>query len=617
MNTPDLIALAYKDFQAGRHQQAEQTLLAILRSEPMQFDALHILAVIYAATHQPLAAIQFFKRAIAAAANNGARLLPVFFKLARVQFEMGAYEEALASYQALLDLGHNKPDILFAKSATLASLKHFPEALACNEQALMQVPQSDYGWSQRATLQHQLSRYQEALISIDKALALQPRNAEYWYRKGVTLDQLEQHQEALLCLNQALAHNPESATYYLDRGVILHKLEQYEAALRDHAKGLTMAPHKAEAWGDYGITLSLVGQHEEAIASYQKALQIKPAYADVVYNQALSKLTLGRFASGWTDYESRWEKSDAEQVRHTNFSLWLGQEPIRGKRILLWSEQGLGDTIQFCRYALMVAALGAEVILDVNPSLVSIVSSINQQLPANSIPLQIIAIGQSVPQVDYQTPLMSLPLVFATDLSNISATLPPSVTGHTNAYFTAEPSKCTSWQQQNQHHRQAFKIGLVGSGNSNKHKDHNRSIPLEQFAPLLDCLQPGNAPAPTFFLPQKDIRNSDKEFLERTPQLYSMAHQIEDFGDTAAIIANLDLVISVDTSVAHLAGALGKPVWILLPWAADWRWLLERNDSPWYPSARLFRQSRPGDWAGVIQQVREALLAHFSTTYKN
>ncbi|MQR00005.1 tetratricopeptide repeat protein [Glaciimonas soli] len=612
MNTPDLIALAYKDFQAGRHQQAEQTLLAILRSEPMQFDALHILAVIYAATHQPLAAIHFFKKAIAAAADNSARLLPVHFKLARVQFEMEAYEEALASYQALLDLGHNKPDILFAKSATLASLKHFAVALECNEQALLQVPQSDYGWSQRATLQHQLERYQDALISIGKALALQPRNAEYWYKKGVTLDQLEEHQEALVCLNQALEYNPESATFYLDRGVILHKLEHYEAALLDHAKGLAMAPHKAEAWGDYGITLSLVGQHEEAIVSYQKALQIMPAYADVIYNQALSKLTLGHFASGWIDYESRWKKSDAEQTRHSNFPLWQGQEPIRGKRILLWSEQGLGDTIQFCRYALMVAALGAEVILEVNPSLVSIVSSMNQQLPTNSIPLQIIALGKTVPQVDYQTPLMSLPLVFATDLSNISATLLPSVTHNYNAYFKAEPSKCTSWQQQNQQHQQAFKIGLIGSGNSNKHKDHNRSIALEQFAPLLDCAQHSNATAVSFFLLQKEIRNSDKEFLERTPQLHSQAQWIEDFGDTAAIIANLDIVISVDTSVAHLAGALGKPVWILLPSAADWRWLLERNDSPWYPSARLFRQSQAGDWASVIQQVRLALSEQLS-----
>ncbi|WP_190275229.1 tetratricopeptide repeat protein [Collimonas fungivorans] len=580
MSTMHLIQQAYKDFQNGNTAHAERSLKDILTSQPKNFDALHILGVICAATGQRSEAVQLFGQALALDDKN----VSLYYKLARVQFESDQFEAALRAYEKIIALGYVKPEILLAKAVTLLSLQRRREALECIEQTLAAWPDYADGWAHKGALLYQLQQHEEALVHFDRALALQPAMADGWYKKSLALDKLERYADALASLDRAIALAPKTAAYWLDRAVILHKLERYAESLSDNETGLALAPGNAEAWGDHGLTLSRMNRHQQALDSYQRAIGLQAGYADALSNQSLSQLVLGQFEAGWQSYEYRWKKGNADFPRHTEIPLWLGRQAIGGKRILLWSEQGLGDTIQFCRYAMLVAALGAEVVLEVDPALKTITQTMGN--------FQVIAIGEEFAPVDYQTPLMSLPLVFKTELATIPA--PPS-------YFTADAGKKESWRKRQDFAGGKLKIGLVGSGNAGNTNDHRRSMPLQEFAPLLQL------EGADFFLVQKDIRASDHAYVQQTPKLWVVAHDIADFDDTAAIIANLDLVISVDTSVAHLSGALGVPVWILLPWVPDWRWLLDREDSPWYPSARLFRQEQTGDWQGVIERVMSAL----------
>jgi tetratricopeptide (TPR) repeat protein len=589
MNTLNLIQQAYKDFQNGNTAHAEHSLKNILQSQPANFDALHILGVICAASGQRPEAIDLFQKALALDANN----VSLHYKLARVRFESGEFEAALRAYERIISLGYIKPEILLAKTVALVNLQRYPEALDCLDQALTHWPDYADGWAHKGGILYQLQHYEDALTCFAKALALQPSMADGWYKKSLALDKLARYTEALACADRALSLAPDNATYRLDRAVILHKLDRYAEALNDHEKGLALAPDNAEAWGDHGLTLSRMKRHEQALASYSHALGLQRDYADVLSNQSLSQLVLGQFEAGWQSYEYRWKKGNADFQRHTDIPLWLGQPAIDGKRILLWSEQGLGDTIQFCRYATLVAAQGAEVILEVDRALKTIVQTMGS--------FQVIAIGESVPQVDYQTPLMSLPLIFKTDLASIPTS---------PAYFRADSEKTAHWKQRQDFANGKLKIGLVCSGNPGNTNDQRRSVPLQDFAPLLQ------AEAADFFLIQKEVREPDLAFLQQNPKLRLPGTDIDSFDDTAAIIANLDLVISVDTSVAHLSGALGVPVWILLPWVPDWRWLLDRDDSPWYPSARLFRQSAVADWDGVIERVAKALNDFLSASPK-
>lgn len=582
MSTTHLIQQAYKDFQNGKTGHAERSLKEILKAQPKNFDALHVLGVICAATGQRREAAQLFGQALALDGKN----VSLHYKLARVQFESGQFDAALLAYEQIIALGYVKPEILLAKAVTLLSLQRHQEALACIEQTLAAWPDHADGWAHKGALLYQLRHHEDALLHFERALALQPAMADSWYKKGLALDKLERYPDALASLDRAIALAPKTAAYWLDRAVILHKLERYAESLSDNETGLALAPGNAEAWGDHGLTLSRMNRHQQALDSYQRALGLQAGYADALSNQSLSQLVLGQFEAGWQSYEYRWKKGNADVQRHTGIPLWLGQQAVEGKRILLWSEQGLGDTIQFCRYAILVAALGAEVVLEVDPALKAVAQTMGN--------FQVIAIGEGFAPVDFQTPLMSLPLVFKTDLATIPAPIP---------YFAADAGKKGSWARRMDSTSRKLKIGLAGSGNAGNTNDHRRSMPLQEFAPLL------RLEGADFFLVQKDIRESDRAYLQQTPKLRPLSQDIADFDDTAAIVASLDLVISVDTSVAHLSGALGAPVWILLPWAPDWRWLLDREDSPWYPSARLFRQERAGDWQSLILRVAESLHA--------
>ena len=326
-------------------------------------------------------------------------------------------------------------------------------------------------------------------------------------------------------------------------------------------------------------------RYHDALVSYARALEIDPEHAEARWNDALCRLLLGDFDAGWRQYEARWDSQRLDVPRRVfPQALWLGADDVRGKRLLIHAEQGFGDTLQFCRYVALLAGNGAEIIVEVQPELKNLLRSLAGVD-------QLLAQGEALPPFDLQCPMLSLPLACHTTLQSIPAVVP---------YLHAEPARLEYWQAQLGGQALSIpRIGLAWRGNAVQRNDP-RSLPFATITPLL------TAPA-RFASLHIEIHDDDAAALAACDAVQFFGPQLKDFSDTAALIASLDLVITVDTAIAHLAGALGKPVWILLPFNADWRWLTDRSDSPWYPSARLFRQTASGDWPGVITVVAEEL----------
>ena len=357
---------------------------------------------------------------------------------------------------------------------------------------------------------------------------------------------------------------------------------------------LFRSPDYADAHYNRGIVLQVMKHPEAAVLSFDRAIALRPDYAAAWWNKSLTLLQNGRFAAGLPLYEWRW-KLDKLKAAQRVFPqpLWLGNTPIAGKTVLLHSEQGLGDTLQFCRFAPLVAARGARVLLQVQAALVPLL----QGLEGVS---EVIAEEAVLPAFDCHCPLLSLPLALGTTLDTIPRNTP---------YLKAEPARLREWAAR-LGERRAPRVGLVWSGNPLHPNDRRRSLALANlFAWGLDALQDEFE----FISLQKDVPARDRAFLEGNTALRHFGEALRDFGDTAALCGLLDLVVCVDTSVAHLAGALGRPVWTLLPHNADWRWLLDRDDSPWYPGMRLMRQRRTGDWQAVIGELRQRLRQEFGS----
>ena len=399
---------------------------------------------------------------------------------------------------------------------------------------------------------HQQGKLSEAKAIYEQILKIQPNNFSALQLMGTMYAQTKNHLQAIEFLSKAIKINPQFAPCYNNIGGALKELKRLD----------------------------------EALASYDKAISIKPDYAEAYWNKSLALLLGGQFAQGWQEYEWRWKNENLTSYKEKrNFPqpLWLGAEPLKDKTILLHAEQGLGDTIQFCRYIPLVAQLGAKIILEVQRPLVKLLKNLEGVS-------QIITRGDTLPAFDYQCPLLSLPLVFKTELNMI----PP-----VSKNITSDNEKNSKWQTK-LGEKTKPRIGLVWSGSTIHKNDHNRSLTLSELLPHLPSQM-------DYVCLQKELRDIDKLALEKTPHIQFYGDALEDFTDTAALCDLMDVVISVDTSVAHLTGTLGKSTWVLLPYSPDWRWLLDRDDSPWYPSAKLYRQEKIGDWNGVLEKLNRDL----------
>jgi tetratricopeptide (TPR) repeat protein len=600
----------------GRVQEARSQLERLVAAEPGHARALNLLGVIAQRAGDAVAAVGLLERAVRADAG----LAGAQYNLGNALAGLGRFEPALQAFEAAVRLEPTHADALCNRGLVLQQLQRPEAAAASFEQALALRPddadlhvslaevlialgrhQAAIGHFERAIalrpqpaiLHHALGmalaaggRHEAALIAYDRAIALQPAFPEALSNRGNALKALGRLPEALASHEQALALRPDLAAIHVNLGHVLRELDRLPQARVAFERAIALQPDLADAHSALGLVLERMGHFAEATGSYDRAIALRPGYPQARFNRALISLLLGDYPLGWAEYEARWQDDPAALApRRYPQPLWLGQAPLAGRTILLHAEQGLGDTLQFCRYVPVVAAMGARVVLEVQRPLAGLMRGLAGVD-------QLIEQGQPVPPIDWQCPLMSLPLALKTTLDSI-----PLAQG----YLRADPQRVVAWRER-LGPAQSPRVGMVWSGSTTQGNDPSRNLSLAQ---LLAHLPAGLACVSL----QKEIAATDRPLLAAHPHILDVSASLADFSDTAALCECCDVIISVDTSVAHLAGALGKPLHVLLPWVPAFRWLLDREDSPWYASARLHRQGPDRQWAPVLTRLAAALTA--------
>jgi tetratricopeptide (TPR) repeat protein len=620
-----LLAEGLARHQAGRLADAERIYNQILATRPNHFDSRHLLGVVFlqrgnhieALHHIDLAlnvepknvfalnnrgvALQALKRFDEALASfaRAVRLRPDYAEAhsnrANVLKTLGRLDQALASYDRALALQPDYAEAHSNRGDVLRELKRFDEALASCKRAIALRPNYAEAHSNRGNALYELKRYEEALASYDRALALRPDFAEAHSNRGNTLHDLHRFEEALASYDRALKLQPDFAEALGNRGSALQELRRFEEALTSYDRAIALRPDLAETHSNRGNALKELNRFDDALASYDRAVGLRPKLAEAHFNAALCLMLTGNLAEGWKRHEWRWQ-TDQLTAQRRNFAQpqWTGSEDIAGKTILLHAEQGLGDTLQFCRYVPLLAERAGRVILEVQKPLASLMRTLAGGA-------QIVGRDDPSPDFDLHCPLLSLPLAFDTQVETIPANTP---------YLFAAEAKRNAWRDR-LGERGRPRIGIVWAGDPRKrlpnaHRiDRQRSIEFDRLAPVLAV------PGCEYYSLQKGEQAVAQ--LRGSPlrhRVIDWTEDFNDFSDTAALIDNLDLIIAVDTSVAHLAGALGKPFWLINRYNTCWRWLLDRDDSPWYPTARLFRQDETRSFEPVIARVAAALLEY-------
>ncbi|MEO5374526.1 MAG: tetratricopeptide repeat-containing glycosyltransferase family protein [Alphaproteobacteria bacterium] len=426
-------------------------------------------------------------------------------------------------------------------------------------------------------------RLDEAVASYQRAVDLAPTDAVIQSNLGVCLDAAGRGEEAIAAHRRAVTLAPDDADSLCNLGAALQRTGASAEAAACFQRAVARDPDSARAATNLGVALQEMGRLEDAIVCHRRSIALTPDVAEAHYNLAIACLRRGDLEEGWREFEWRLRMRTVPR-RTFPCPRWAG-ESLQGRSILLHAEQGLGDTIQFLRYAALLARRGARVVVEAQ-------SPLRRLLPSAHGVAEVCG-PEALPPTDVFCPLLSLAGVFGTTLDTIPAEVP---------YLGAPPLLVERWRQRFASWP-GLRVGIVWAGNPNHPKDFVRSLPLEALLPL------GDVAGVRFFSLQLGAAALSGGGLSGRLHVVDLAPSLGDFADTAAAIVALDLVITVDTAVAHLAGALGRPVWVMLAHASDWRWLTNRDDSPWYPTARLFRQSAPGDWSGVVQRIRTALTA--------
>jgi tetratricopeptide (TPR) repeat protein len=644
--------LALANYQQGNAAEAYRLVSRALELKPDAAEALALLAGTLLALNRPAEALAACDRILALSPNNvemACNRAVILTQLDRIDEAVEQYGEALA----------RRPDLVaarFNRGTLLARRGRYRDALADFDRVLASVPGHLDALKNQGNVLVQLDRRSEALASYDRILAAQPDDVDALSNRGATLRSLDRNAEALASYEKALAMNPRHASTLLNYGNLLYDMRRFEAALGLYDRLLELAPNDidalAGAWSNRGLVLSGLNRHDEALANCDKGVALQPDAAYVYNNRgevlakmnrhrealasyeqaiavnavaekhlgppnmlgqdagrdetlarfgrtavfdlaqsyfamAFSKIRLGEWKEGWELYEWRWRTKGIEPLhRAFDCPLWLGKGTLADKAILLHAEQGLGDAMLFCRYVPMVEALGAKVVVEVPVPLVGLVSTVSPSA-------HVVAKGSSLPDCGFHCPLSSLPLAFGTTPATVPTNIP---------YLAVQAHKQKEWRE-----RLGVKtkprVGLVwsGSGKLSSGPDFKRDIPFAQFQRIMRegvdycCLQ-------------KDIRPACSEVITNRNDIAVYADMLESFADTAALVSEMDLVISIDTSVAHLAGALGRAVWILLPADSTSSFLAPisgRKECVWYPAARLFTQQHPGDWDSVLSQITE------------
>lgn len=586
MTPYQLLAQAQQALHSGQAAEAQRLGRLCLDADPRQHGALNLLGIIHLQRGERAPAVDCLERSIAIEPRQPRALI----NLGNAQRDLGRTAEALACFELAATLEPTLPEAHLYRGNVLADLERFAEARAAYERALALRPGDVRILDNLGTVCRRLGELDRAVSLHRQAVQLRSDSAESYNHLATALSEQERHAEAMPCFQRALALRPAFPAACYQLGLSLASQEQLAGAIRCFDEALRLKPDWALPWLSRGTAQALLGRYDESLASYGQALHHAPGWAEARYNKGTALLALGDYAEGWALYEARLESGLLPGG--TAHKRWDGGE-LAGKRLLIRSEQGLGDVLQFVRYAALCKARGATVIVACFPLL--------HRLLRNCPFIDEVVTELTEEHFDLQIEMMSLPRHFGTRLDGIPAEIP---------YLRVDDAARARWAP-----RFAAdgvpRVGLVWAGNPREHHaagrriDARRSMGLEQMLPLLE--QPGIR----FYSLQFGARAADLERLGLRGRVADHMGEVQDYLDTAAIIEQLDLVISVDTSVVHAAGALGKPVWVLSRFDACWRWLRNQAQSPWYPSARVFGQPAPGDWDAVIGQVREALAREF------
>jgi len=532
--------------------------------------------------------------------------------------QQGKLDEAQLYYETVLRADPKNFDALHLLGVIAHQRQNHPAAIDLLDQAIQHNPRSALAHLNRGNTLKEMGELQRAVADYEQAIAIQPGYAEAYFNLGIALQEFQQPDRALVCYRKAVGHKPDFAEAYFALGNALQEHGQIDAAIVSLQEATRLRPDFAAAYCNLGNLFKELGrfddavavfgeairaqpdfavaycnlgnaqkemqQFQQAIASYSHATALNPDFAEAHWNRSLVHLLLGEFEAAWPLFEWRW-KAKKNNISLPDFRrpLWLGESALSGKTILICWEQGFGDTIQFCRYASLVQAFGAKVLLVVPPSLVPLLKTLDGVD-------QVLGPDEPISDFDYYCPLMSLPLAFHTTLQTIPAP---------KAYLHADQSKSSFWAAKLPPTGRK-RVGIAWSGSAT---NKSRSTPLAELIQHL----PRHL---DYVCIQKDVTDVERDILAEQ-NMFCFDQDLADFSDTAALCGLMDLIISIDTSAAHLAGGMGKPTWVLLPHLPDWRWLLDSSESPWYPSMRLFRQEEMGTWHPVLQRVNHSLIQLF------
>jgi tetratricopeptide (TPR) repeat protein len=544
-----LIKKAYENLKNKDKDAAKSILKKVLSINPLSFDANHILGVILGSQGRHNEAKSFLKKA--------------------TEIDQDNYFAQFNYAKSLVEIGDNEGAIFY------------------NQNAVRIDPKNKQAWVNYGVNLKNLKFYIQSLDCFEKALTIDPNYLEALVSKSDVLILEKKYKEALLTLDKALLINSSNidiellAVIWINRGVAFLELNKFSEALFSFNQAIHVNPNDHEAWSNKGVLLKNLKKNKEAEYCYDQAIKLKPDYAEAYFNKAAEKLAIGDFENGWNLYKYRWRKKDFEKYRYPQFKELESIYNLKNKKILIWYEQGMGDTIQFSRYIPKLINLGAIITFEIQKDLVPFFRTqfdceITEKIATNQ-------------HFEYQTPLLNLPGLFKTSLNTIFS----------NQAYLKVNEKVIDWKKKLNLEKNKLNIGVSISGNPNHKENHIRSIPLENIKSLF---QKAN-----FYIIQKELNFIDMEFLKKNSEINFMGEKIINFSDTAAIVENMDLIISIDTSLIHLAGAIGKRSFLLLPWVSEWRWLMDRDDSPWYETIKIIRQKSMGDWSYVINKIEDEI----------
>ncbi len=514
---------------------------------------------------------------------------PILNSLGTVYLQQGKLKEGCKFLEKSLSIDANQLMVLRNLALALKSQNQLSESVKYFEKILKLDPKSIDAFNNIGINLQALGKHQEAINAFESAVKINPNTADSHNNLGISLLTNNQPSEAALAFQKAISLNPSSPQLYNNLGLALKKLNKIEESIICFNKAIDIDKRYADAYSNRGLSYQALQQTQAALNDYDECTKLDPGHVDNYWNKSLLKILMGDFEDGWILYEWRWKSFAKKSVRKFNEPLWLGKESIENKKILIYPEQGYGDFIQFCRYIPMIEKLNAEVILEARPALLDLISTTYPHMT-------IIESGKRLPSFDFQCPIMSLPLAFKTQLDNIPSSAP---------YLKSDPTKNKKWDTK-LGKKTKLRVGLAWSGSIQHPNDHNRNIKLDDLKPIL-------ALPFEFHSLQKEYRVNDLTLIKEFG-IQNHAEKLNNFSDTTALIENLDLVISVDTAVAHLAGALNKTIWIMLPFNPDYRWMLDKDHSPWYASASLFRQKQTNDWHPVVKSITDKLNKLLTTT---